>query len=633
VLRRLLIPLAALVLVPVAGAAAAPSGVQVAPCPGKPGVLCGSLDVPLDRGHPGQGTITVHFQIHRRTDTSKPALEPVLGIEGGPGLASSPSANMYGFLLGPVAERHDLITVDLRGTGASGAIHCPRLQGGVGPYPVSVGRCAQRLGDAANTYGTAAAVDDVAAILTGLRTGKVDVYGDSYGTYAAQALAVRHPDLVRAVVLDGAFPVDNSFDPFEREESARIRTGWSAVCARALGCPPGDVLDVIGGLAAELDRNPLRGTALDADGFRHHIDLDGAGLAQLVVGADFSYGIFRDLPAAARSYDAGDPAPLLRIAAENDASGGSGAATLYSEGAYAAVACHDYPTIWHRSASLDARRAQLADAIRALPEDVFAPFAKDVWLRSQDENQLVRGCLDWPQPKPADPAVPSGAQYPDMPVLVVNGDLDFATPLEDAQRAAALFPNSTMVDVHNTGHITALYDFDFCVSEIVRRFFTTLDAGDTGCASRIEEVHVAPAFPRSLATTPAATGAGTVDGRRAAWAAVATVGDAFARWQLMYSSRGHGLRGGSFTTSGKYFAHSPVSLVFHDARFVPGLRVSGPAVWDRRDLTIDADVTVTGPNGLHGTLHITWRTNVQRAVATVAGTVGGVAVRATTPAL
>jgi len=42
---------------------------------------------------------------------------------------------------------------------------------------------------------------------------------------------------------------------------------------------------------------------------------------------------------------------------------------------------------------------------------------------------------------------------------------------------------------------------------------------------------------------------------------------------------------------------------------------------------------VTGPDGLRGKLHVTWRTNVQRAVATVTGTVGGVAVRATTPAL
>ena len=33
----------------------------------------------------------------------------------------------------------------------------------------------------------------------------MSVYGDSYGTYFAQAFAVRHPARVRAVVLDAAF--------------------------------------------------------------------------------------------------------------------------------------------------------------------------------------------------------------------------------------------------------------------------------------------------------------------------------------------------------------------------------------------------------------------------------------------
>ena len=101
----------------------------------------------------------------------------------------------------------------------------------------------------------------------------------------------------------------------------------------------------------------------------------------------------------------------------------------------------------------------------------------------------------------------------------------------------------------------------------------------------------------------------------------------------MYGSRGHGLRGGTFTTEGRYFAHTPVTLTFKDARYVPDLAVTGPATWDRELLTIDADVTVAGPNGLHGTLHISWRTNVQRAVATVTGTVNGAPVRVTTPAL
>jgi hypothetical protein len=114
---------------------------------------------------------------------------------------------------------------------------------------------------------------------------------------------------------------------------------------------------------------------------------------------------------------------------------------------------------------------------------------------------------------------------------------------------------------------------------------------------------------------------------------VAEIGDGFTRWQLMYGNRGHGLRGGAFVTQGRYFGHTPVTLTFKSARYVSDLAVSGPATWDRGRLTIDADVTVAGSNGLRGTLHISWRTNVQRAVATVTGTVNGAAVRVTTPAL
>ena len=49
------------------------------------------------------------------------------------------------------------------------------------------------------------------------------MYGDSYGTYFAQAFAVRHPVKTRAIVLDGAFSL-GGFDPWERNESP--------ICAR-----------------------------------------------------------------------------------------------------------------------------------------------------------------------------------------------------------------------------------------------------------------------------------------------------------------------------------------------------------------------------------------------------------------
>jgi len=116
VIRRLpLVLLLTLLAVPAARVGAAEpgaSGLELHPCPGGHDVLCGSLRVPFDRSEPGGRTLTVRFRIHRHTDTSKPALEPVLGIEGGPGLPSIPSAGTYGFMLGPLTERHDLIVID-----------------------------------------------------------------------------------------------------------------------------------------------------------------------------------------------------------------------------------------------------------------------------------------------------------------------------------------------------------------------------------------------------------------------------------------------------------------------------------------------------------------------------------------
>ena len=91
-----------------------------------------------------------------------------------------------------------------------------------------------------------------------------NIYGDSYGTYFAQAFAVRHPARVRAVVLDAAFAV-TGLDPWEREQIDQIRFAWRAVCERSGACEDDPVAE-LGALAQRLRANPLVGEARDADG-------------------------------------------------------------------------------------------------------------------------------------------------------------------------------------------------------------------------------------------------------------------------------------------------------------------------------------------------------------------------------
>ena len=300
---------------------------------------------------------------------------------------------------------------------------------------------------------------------------------------------------------------------------------------------------------------------------------------------------------------------MLRLAAEDLPFTGGGPVKSYSEGAYAAVACHDYPTVWDRAAPEATRRAQLAAGRALLAPNAYAPFPNDVWLDSLYINQYVTGCLEWPTPDPLDPPAPAGATYPSVPVLVLDGDLDVITPLGDSRRAASLFPNSQLVVVRNVGHVTALADFDRCASGIVRRFLTTLDAGDVSCAANASEIHVVPDFPRRLSAAPEASSAGPRDrstalDRRAAWAASWTVGDALARWVLMYGAEGHGLRGGRFVASGDYYSFEPVQLRLRRARFVPDLGVSGELTWDRRELRVHGRLRLSGAHT--GKLSISW---------------------------
>jgi pimeloyl-ACP methyl ester carboxylesterase len=591
--------------------------------------------VPLVRGAPDGGgrTLRVHFRVYPRTQRERPALEPVVAAEGGPGYPTIDSAESYLFMLGPLRRRHDLIVMDNRGTGRSGAINCPRLQAGKGTYSREVGRCARRLGRTANAYGTGAAADDLAAVLDKLGVPVVSIYGDSYGTYFAQTFAVRHQQRVRAVVLDGAFGVEG-LDPWIREESSGLRVAWTELCRLSVGCHE-DPLAALRRWALRLERRPLVAIGRDADGGRHRIRLDGAALGQVAGDASFYCTIYRDLLAALRAHARGDSGPLLRLAAEDLPFTGGGPVASYSEGAYAAVACHDYPTLWDGSASVAERRRQYSAGRAGLAARAYAPFPNDIWLRSLYINQYVTGCIEWPAPAYPDPPVPPGATYPRVPVLVLNGDLDVITPLGDAARAARLFPNSIFVTVHNVGHVTALADYPGCAAGMVRRFLATLSPGDVSCAEAVPEIHVVPRFPRRTARAPAAQSLDRGDrstalDRRAAWGAAWATGDALARWWLMSGSKGHGLRGGAFTAAGDYLAYTPVRLRLRGVRFIDDLAVSGRVVWDRRASRVTARLALAGP--VSGRLRLQWPLDVARAVVSIHGTLGGRGVRLRTPA-
>ncbi|MET0899778.1 MAG: alpha/beta fold hydrolase [Mycobacterium sp.] len=113
--------------------------------------------------------------------TGEKSDHPLVIIPGGPGMAS---VQTYKGLRRRAADQGlDVIMVEHRGIGmsrhADGGADLP-------PEAITVDQV----------------VDDIAAVLDDAGAGKAVIYGTSYGSYLAAGVGVRHPDRVRAMVLD-----------------------------------------------------------------------------------------------------------------------------------------------------------------------------------------------------------------------------------------------------------------------------------------------------------------------------------------------------------------------------------------------------------------------------------------------
>jgi pimeloyl-ACP methyl ester carboxylesterase len=360
---------------------------------------------------------------------------------GGPGESTIAAAAEWRAALGSLRRDRDLLLVDVRGTGASDELDCTRAGDVFAPdttFAVLAPLCAERLGALhAGAYGSAAAADDLDAVRAALGVERLDLWGQSYGTYLFTVYARRHPAHVRSLLLSGAYAPD--FDPWARDRARALRRGFRLACRRSGRCDGRAAIAHLGRLARRLARRPLPYRA-NAFGRRWRLRADGAMLASLGYASAGNPDLYVRLALAARTALRGDTRPLLRLvrAAVEAISSPRAARGVFSVGTALATSCHDYPAPYDRDAPLAKRRAQYAAALRGLRAQDFAPFAPQTWSRAVVEGGDT--CIHWPAPLGDGPLV--DGPLPAAPVLIANGDLDANTPLSSARRLGHLFPRA-----------------------------------------------------------------------------------------------------------------------------------------------------------------------------------------------
>jgi len=598
---------------------------------------CGYIERALDPTGNATGTIKIHFEFYPHSDNAQPPLEPIVATEGGPGYATSGSAGGYLALFAPLRDRRDMLFVDNRGTGNSQALNCPLLEAEPNPRPSGIHACGVQLDDTAYLYDSGLAADDLAAVLDALNISIINLYGDSYGTWFSQTFAGRHPERLRSLILDSAYPVRGQ-SPWYPEIAPTARFAFDAACERSPSCSAlsGNSMYRIERLLQSLRANPFSGYAHDGNGVLRYTHANASTLAYLMVSNSTSSVVYRELDPAARAYlDDGNAVPLLRLLAENQVAGQSGDPatpyTEYSQATFVSVSCSDYPQIYDMTLGLPKRRAQRDQAIAGEQQNhpnVYAPFTIDEFDAMPLDTSVLDLCLNWPAPidapiPPGQP-VPPNAQFTKAPVLVLSGDLDSLTPAQQGKHAAKLFENGQQIIVPNSFHVTADGDEDSCASVIAVRFVRDLDPGDTSCTNHIAEVHLVPRFASTAAGVSPATATpgnqGSDADLRVAAAAAYTTGDALACWWVNLTGTGVGLQGGRFQYN------SPSNLTYFTLdkmKWVEDLEVSGRMKWDYNyPGTVIAHLTLSGTATEAGELTITWDSRVPLAQATISGKIG-----------
>ena len=643
-------------------------------CGSSPLGYCGQLSVPLDWRHAAiSPRISIVFEWYP-ADNGRPvhARGTVLPVEGGPGYPSIGSVSYasgigtgtsgYAGMYGPLLRRWNMLAIDLRGTGGSAVINCPLVQHANAPSPSiwfenATAKCAASLNrrwhytdgarvHTSDLFTTAASAEDVAAVIHALKLPRVDLYGDSYGSWFSQVFASRYPRLLRSLILDSTYPTVN-IDPWYISGVASMPAAFDLACSRWPSCAQAEAgaastpWDRIGQVAQLLRAHAISGSVPGPyNGRAIRTTMGVVGLVNLVNDAGSDSIVYQELDAADRAllYNR-DQAPLLRLYAQRLAYDENYMvpANQESEGLYLAVACQDYRQLFRLRDPISVRIHDFRSAQKALPPQTFLPFTTAEWLSMDENTETYDACLKWPKPTDAQPPinhrpplVPSS-----LPVLGLGGEFDTLTPPVDHPRILkALGGHSRFVLVANSTHVVG-EGSTVCGSFLVEQFVANphaLDRLNTSCAAQTPPIHSVGVFADSLAQeppiTPAAGNSAFVPDRELAAAAVETAGDAFTRFYAAVGNHDTGLHGGTVTVT-----HSGELLTLRQDQLIPGIAVSGTVVLTAAKNPLDsfdalAHLTTTGG----GTFTARWTISGSNAVATISGTVGTRAVAGATPA-
>src|SRR4051794_40082790 len=288
-----------------------------------PSARCGTVAVPIDRSGavPGNLKLFYEWQPAKKKSKSTIAIFP-----GGPGAATSILGYDIVHVVGKALDDHDLLLLDLRGTGRSQYLDCDKdLAAGETDFLLGndarlvgkgVERCARKLGDKRSFFTTRDALADVEDVRQALGIDKLLLLGVSYGTRDAMAYARAYPEHTDRIVLDSLVS-DAGLDAFGLHTIQAVPRLLARLC-RGGGCQgiTSDPVADLERLVGMLEKAPLRSRRPVAlAGCSTHVAVTRSRLFGLFEQADEDPDLLSQLPVAIHLASEGKPYQLSLLLA------------------------------------------------------------------------------------------------------------------------------------------------------------------------------------------------------------------------------------------------------------------------------------------------------------------------------
>jgi pimeloyl-ACP methyl ester carboxylesterase len=451
---------AAAMLMPVSAVSGASDalGLHVKPCTqGKAKLpsLCGTFGVYENRAAQSGRIIAITFVVVKAEHPTNRALAI---IAGGPGESAVPYAAYVadgGFRqVAPLRDRYNILVMDDRGMGESNGLPCSMTPASDPAsyfrnlFPSNLVRACHTKYSATNDlsdYNTNYATDDLNDIRAALGYPKLVLDGGSYGTFFSLIYMRRHPDSVESAVLDGVDPPGFQPMPGEPMGVQRALDDLVAKCKRDAVCNahfPGFGAQFYA-LIARLNNGPIPVTLVAKKGAAPvTVQLSKAVFVDRLRQTLYDPGAAAAIPFVIDRASHGDTAPLatlinvLAVGLDED----------ITTGAWLSYTCAEGIPFLNQSA-VSAAAAH--------------SFASD--LRIEQQRQA---CAIWNVP--AMPASFNQPVHSSLPVLMISGSDDPATPPRYAAAAAKYLPNARIVLVQGAGHATETKCVDKLFGQFVR---------------------------------------------------------------------------------------------------------------------------------------------------------------------